>query len=277
MKTISQTIIKTTIVSLMIFSMFTLAYAQTDNGYTPLAPLPGIGEGGTKTTLSSYLPAVFNLSIGIAAVMAFVVITFGGIVYATSDAIQGKEDGKRWVTNAVWGLLLVIGAYAILYTINPKILEFNLSLKRPPIAVGIPTAEVGVPMTPDALADHERVKSQLVGIDVNAPPCTIGQVSGCTNLNGLPSNAINGLKRLKIDCGGCDMMITGGTEGGHVTHGAGAPIVDLRKDGDLGNYINSNKVGPPVQTNLGPLYTLRVNGRAATFLDEGDHWHVVFN
>src|SRR3989344_1523632 len=176
MKTIPQTFIKTAIVILVIFSVFTVAYAQTNNDYTVLAPLPGIGDDGTgKTTLSSYLPAVFNLSIGIAAVMAFVVITFGGIVYATSDAIQGKEDGKRWVENALWGLLLVIGAYAILYTINPKILEFNLSLKRPPIAVGVPTAELGVPMTPEAIADDDSVRARLVGVEVPGQRCERGQ------------------------------------------------------------------------------------------------------
>lgn len=146
MKIISQTFIRTAIISLMMFSVFTVVYAQ--NEYTVLAPLPGttncdVGPGCDQTSLQKYLPAIFNLSIGIAAAMAFVAITWGGILYATSDAIMGKEQGKEWITNAVWGLLLVIGAWAILNTINPNILEFNLSLERPSIKTGAPNISVG--------------------------------------------------------------------------------------------------------------------------------------
>lgn len=106
----------------------------TGSDYAVLAPLPGIGENGAKTSLSSYLPAIFNLAIGIAAVLAFVMITFGGIMYATSDAITGKAQGREYLENAIWGLLLVIGAWVILNTINPKILDFKLTLTTPNVA-----------------------------------------------------------------------------------------------------------------------------------------------
>jgi hypothetical protein len=99
--------------------------------YTPLAPLPGTTNPATaQTNLETYIPGVFRLSMGIAAVMAFVMITFGGIMYATSDAISGKSQGREYVTNAVWGLLLVIGAWALLNTINPKILNFSLDVNQ---------------------------------------------------------------------------------------------------------------------------------------------------
>ena len=113
-------------------SVFSVAHAQLDTTYVPLAPLDNAGVPATSK-LSEYIPAVFKLSIGIAAVLAFVMITFGGIMYATSDAITGKSAGREYITNALWGLLLVLGAYAILYTINPKILKFDLNLQRPTI------------------------------------------------------------------------------------------------------------------------------------------------
>lgn len=133
---------------IILLSLLTLAILPITNihaqvgDYVPLAPLPGI-ETPESTRLQSYLPAIFNLSIGVAAALAFIMITFGGIVYATSDSITLKSDGKNYIENALWGLLLVLGAYAILYTINPKILSFNLSIDSISISTSTPTVTSG--------------------------------------------------------------------------------------------------------------------------------------
>lgn len=128
------TIKKAFFVGLIFLCLFSVSLAQTKE-YAVLEPLPGIGEGeGGTVTLQDYLPAVFNLTIGIAAVLAFIVITWGGITYATSDALSGKADGKKHIENGIYGLLLVIGAWVILYTINPQILNFDLILPRSSIA-----------------------------------------------------------------------------------------------------------------------------------------------
>ncbi|MCX6701865.1 MAG: hypothetical protein NTX96_01560 [Candidatus Zambryskibacteria bacterium] len=142
--------IKISIMAVMMgimFSVFSTTYAQgtptqPNNDYTVLAPLPGIGENGATTNLGTYLPAAFNIAIAVAAVLAFLVITYGGVLYATSDALSGKAQGREYIENAIYGLLLVIGAWVILYTINPQILDFNLSLPRPNIPT-IPTVVVG--------------------------------------------------------------------------------------------------------------------------------------
>lgn len=113
--------------------------------YTLLVPLPGVTSEANcvgikcETTLATYLPNIFKLAIGIAAVMAFVMITFGGITYAVADSITGKESGKTYIENALWGLLLVIGAYTILYTINPQLVQLQLEIKRPEIKSAEPT------------------------------------------------------------------------------------------------------------------------------------------
>ncbi len=101
--------------------------------YQPLAPLPGIGDGTTAGTqaannLPLYLVAMFKFIIGLAAVMAVVQITIGGIQYMSTDAIGGKSDGKERINQAILGLLLAIGAYLILYTVNPKTLEFKFDV-----------------------------------------------------------------------------------------------------------------------------------------------------
>ncbi|HEY4508701.1 MAG TPA: hypothetical protein VJC13_00235 [Candidatus Paceibacterota bacterium] len=289
MKTKTQKIIFFSILVMML-SLSTVTYALND--YTVLAPLPGIGDATGKTDLTTYIPAAFKFGIGLAAVMAFVMITFGGIMYATSDAITGKSQGREYIEHALWGLILVIGAYVLLYTINPKILSFDLTLQKPNIAKGVPTATttspggVGTPPTAEQIAADAAVRARLAGINVNHPnPCGSGQTRGCTSLDGLHESAIQGLLTLKSSSGcGCAITITGGTEDGHLSHGVGIATVDLSKGSGLDAFVAKNKTGTEL-TRFGPVYTVHLSsGRIVKFLDEsgsepgstGNHWHVVF-
>lgn len=70
---------------------------------------------------------LFNLAIAIAAVMAVFMIVLGGFTYMTTDSWQKKTDGRQTVTNAVLGLLLALGSFLILRTINPKLVEIDLN------------------------------------------------------------------------------------------------------------------------------------------------------
>src|SRR3989338_3221258 len=107
--------------------------------YTTLAPLPGTtqdcvtdsdGKINCATDIQTYLPGVFNLAIGIAGVLAVLMIIIGGVQYITTDAIQGKSEGKERIQNALWGLVLVLVSWILLYTINPKLTVFNLNIEK---------------------------------------------------------------------------------------------------------------------------------------------------
>ncbi len=119
-----------------------IAFAQTTDKYKLLAPLPCVGTNGAcdgitpaeETTLKTYIEGAFKLLIGLAAVAAVLRIVVGGFMYMSSDAIQGKSDGKNMVTNSVKGLVLVIAAWLILSTINPNLLKFNLTIEPAKIA-----------------------------------------------------------------------------------------------------------------------------------------------
>lgn len=97
--------------------------------YTPLAPLPGTTNEEGTTDIQTYLPGVFKLAIGIAGVLAVLMIIIGGVEYITTDAIQGKSEGKARIQNALWGLVLVLVSWILLYTINPKLTVFNLNVE----------------------------------------------------------------------------------------------------------------------------------------------------
>lgn len=103
---------------------------DTDTTYTPLAKLPGFeGSFDTKPSPSNpcpfgkYINVLIKLFIGIAAVLAMVMIIIGGIQYMTSDLISSKEAGKKMILNAVLGLILALGSWAILNTLNPQLLK----------------------------------------------------------------------------------------------------------------------------------------------------------
>lgn len=161
MKLYIKKIIILTLFSIIVFPSFSVIYAQTKPAtpppvdYTVLTPLPNTTKKCNQTdkngkvivvdctNLELYLPAMFNLSVGIAAALAFIMITFGGVLYATSDALSGKADGKKYIENALWGLLLVIGAYTLLNTINPQLLDFKLGIDK---IASTPGAPIVVPV-----------------------------------------------------------------------------------------------------------------------------------
>lgn len=92
--------------------------------------IPGCTGGQLKSfdpskdnALSTYLNIIIKILIGIAAVLAVIMIVMGGIEYMTSDFVSSKEEGKKRITNAIIGLLIALGAYLILYTVNPNLLK----------------------------------------------------------------------------------------------------------------------------------------------------------
>jgi len=112
------------------------APTTSDSEYKFLSPLPEIGETfdpssvggeGGSDALGKYLNAMIKLFIGICAVLAVIMIVLGGIEYMTSELPGNKESGKERITHAIFGLLLALGAWLILYTINPDLLKTDLS------------------------------------------------------------------------------------------------------------------------------------------------------
>jgi cell wall-associated NlpC family hydrolase len=92
-------------------------------------------KGGQLTTLDvsgtnslgMYLNLMMNIFIGICAVLAVIMILMGGIEYMSSELISSKEAGKERIRNALLGLLLALGAWTLLNTINPNLLNTSFS------------------------------------------------------------------------------------------------------------------------------------------------------
>lgn len=114
-----------------IFPLFVNAEPAADS-YVMIATGTPLSDSSGKTDMATFLPAVFKLGIGIAGALAVIYIIVGGFQYLSTDAINGKEEGKERINNALIGLILAISAYTILNTINPKLVDLNLSIETLP-------------------------------------------------------------------------------------------------------------------------------------------------
>ncbi len=270
--------------------------AQTLPDYTVLAPLPGTTKdcnqndpnANCTTNFKTYLEGMFKLLIGVSAILAFVMLVYAGFLYTTSEGMGQTTNARSKIEDAIWGLILVIGAYAILNTINPKILEFNLSIKRPEIQT--PSTGTGAErLSPDQVKKEKRVLDWLSAtpnpIDINKGAC-IDRLVNCTNVVGLPQQTLTMLKDLKNGCtdtntfGGCQVMITGGTESfPHVSHGPGVNAVDIAPNPTLNTYLGVTN--PPKDKKTPQEKKIGLNTYIFTFEPKGignsteDHWHVI--
>ena len=74
----------------------------------------------------TFFQQVFNTLLAVAATLAVLMIMYGGVKYMTTDAWTGKEEAKDIIKNAVWGLVLALVSWLILYIINPDILSLRI-------------------------------------------------------------------------------------------------------------------------------------------------------
>lgn len=116
-----------------ILSFFiSVAHAVTISPVSPVFPVPNAANCSDPSSAScnpaAFISTFYSFALIVAGVLAFGVIVYGGIRYATGKGNPSSEsEGKSWITGALLGLLLLAGAYVILYTINPNLVSLRLS------------------------------------------------------------------------------------------------------------------------------------------------------
>lgn len=95
--------------------------------YVPLEPkaFEGITLPKSGTNLGSFLGQVFNFGIAIAVALSLVMIIWGGIIKMTTDSWSKTDEANKKIKNAVYGLILALISYLLLYTINPDMVKFT--------------------------------------------------------------------------------------------------------------------------------------------------------
>lgn len=86
-------------------------------------------DGGTylqSTIFQQYLTAVYRYSIVAISILAVVMIMVAGIQWLTSGGSPDKIGAaKKRIGGAIIGMILSVGSYTILYTINPYLTGFS--------------------------------------------------------------------------------------------------------------------------------------------------------
>ncbi len=97
-------------------------------GYIPLEPLTTAEKTGVS--FSSYVSDLLKIGIGLAGVLAVLMIVLGGIGYISGASNpSARSEAKKKITNAIFGLILASASWLILYTINPNLLKKTLLVK----------------------------------------------------------------------------------------------------------------------------------------------------
>ena len=126
-----------TLTSFILFLLFTsfatLAHAQ---GFVPLAPISGLTDSGTANaaiqseSLAVFFNNLYKYLIGLSAVLAVIMIIWGGLEISTQDSVSNQEEGKEKIRGALFGLALVLSPVLVFTIINPQILNLSIGLEK---------------------------------------------------------------------------------------------------------------------------------------------------
>lgn len=119
------------------------ALAQTTPGINPPStssdiqvevPIPqsaietgvSAAASGTVKGVSQYISLVYNFAISIVGLVAAVMMIIGGFQYLTSAGDASKIGAaKKRVTDAIIGLVLALGSFALLNSLNPQLVNLK--------------------------------------------------------------------------------------------------------------------------------------------------------
>lgn len=262
---------------------------------------------------SSFIPYAVNLVntiLVLAVLLSIIVFAYGGIRYMFSSVPGVKTEASEQLKSAIGGLLIALSAWLILWTINPELVEFNLSLDQtgtprtrapgsPPINTDRPGANYTErlegegqygPVPDNEFAVRDELKGE--GFVINDDDvCKEEDVRNCrTYVGDLTGDTKQGTIDLMDDCKAngsydCDMRISGAAEKGN-SHSPNSAHYDGRavdisyKETDRRYFedLLSSDFNPPTPSSYGDVYTPKdPNSNIKKIIKEGDHYHIEFN
>lgn len=97
--------------------------------FVPLAcykntPLDNVYD--SNASLPKYIGSLFAIALSAGAILAVIRLVWAGYHYMGSDMWSSKDKAKTIINDVIWGMLLLLGTYLILYQINPCILNLDI-------------------------------------------------------------------------------------------------------------------------------------------------------
>src|SRR3989344_8923790 len=122
---------KKTFFMLIVSFLWFAPHVFAQSGFVPLAPIPDLTKGVTadQAGLANFFNNLYKYAIGLAAVLAAIMIIWGGLEIAVNKENVSKiTDAKGKIYNAIFGLVLVLSPVLVFSIINPSILNLSLNL-----------------------------------------------------------------------------------------------------------------------------------------------------
>lgn len=120
----------TAIIFFSLFSFLTAVKAvEVDIKFQPEVPLGDETEimDIGPTSIGTYIKKVYNYGVALGSTLAIIVIMVGGVIWLTSGGSPERvTNAKTYIGGAIAGLVLLLGSYLLLQTINPQLVELTL-------------------------------------------------------------------------------------------------------------------------------------------------------
>ena len=75
--------------------------------------------------LAQYISAVYRYLMGASVIVAIIMVMYGGFRYTMGAAMGDAKAGKKIITDAIMGLIVLMAGYVILETINPRLVKLS--------------------------------------------------------------------------------------------------------------------------------------------------------
>ena len=143
-----------------VFLFFLLLEVAQAAPYRLTTPFAGFERGATPG-IGDYISGLYVYALGVVGVVALGAIIFWGVVYTLSAGmVTKKQDAIDGITQAVYGLLLLLGAYLILYTINPAL----VTLREPGVEKLLVAPAITGPTGPDVPPQSGRPSALIYNV-----------------------------------------------------------------------------------------------------------------
>lgn len=100
---------------------------------TDVNPADTNANSDQSLLLVRYIKAIYKFFVGIAGIVAVFMIVFGGVMWIFAAGSAEKiNKAKEIIVGAVSGLVLAVGSYVILNTVNPSLVSLQLDIATVP-------------------------------------------------------------------------------------------------------------------------------------------------
>ena len=178
-------------------------FTASENAGKAQVPIDlGVKMAGVSTVkdLGEYLALAYRYAVGVGAVIAVVMVVYGGFRFLLGSAVGTIESGKKIIRDALMGLLLILGAWLILNTINPATVKLKLPEIGNITGKGFKFAGAGVCKV-DKDCETGSEKGVCILYDKEAGECTTGAEGALCVCRG--DGCSRGSTSGKIDSGTC--------------------------------------------------------------------------